>query len=235
MMDSGSMRAAWSPSGRCHAFDAKADGYCRAEAVNTVFLKLLSDAVRDGDPIRAIIRGTATNSDGYTQASPTPAARPRLLQSTPHMRIPGSMRVYSGTGFLECHGTGTPVGDAIEVKAAAGVLAQGRDLFEPLIIGSVKGNIGHSEPAAGISGLIKAMTAVETGMIPGSPTFVTPNPNIDFFGLRVRAARENIPWPEALSHYRRAKASTLLVMADPTPTSCWKTQPTFYSTGTPPS
>lgn len=85
------------------------------------------------------------------------------------------------------------IGDRIEVKAAASVLAKGRNPLEPLIIGSVRGDIGHSEPAAGISGLIKAMMAVETGMISGNPTFVTPNPNIDFSGLHVRATRDNIP------------------------------------------
>lgn len=208
MMDTGSMRAAWSPSGRCHSFDAKADGYCRAEAVNAVFLKLLSDAVRDGDPIRAIIRGTATNSDGHTPGITSPSGEAQAAAIRAAYADSGLDGVYSGTGFLECHGTGTPVGDAIEVKAAAGVLAQGRDLLEPLMIGSVKSNIGHSGPAAGISGLIKAMIAVETGMIPGNPTLVTPNPNIDFFRLRVRATRQNIPWPEALSHYRRASVNS---------------------------
>lgn len=207
-MDTGTMRAAWSPTGRCHSFDAKADGYCRAEAVNTVFLKRLCDAVRDGDPVRAVIRGTATNSDGRTPGITNPSGEAQVAAIRAAYADAGLEGNYAGTGFLECHGTGTPVGDAIEVKAAASVLAHMRNPSDPLIIGSIKSNIGHSEPAAGISGLIKAMMAVETGMIPGNPTFVTPSPNIDFQGLRVRATRENLPWPEALDHYRRASVNS---------------------------
>lgn len=207
-MDTGTMQAAWSPTGRCHSFDAKADGYCRAEAVNAVFLKLLSDAVRDGDPIRAVIRGTATNSDGRTPGITNPSGEAQIAAIRAAYADAGLEGAYAGTGFLECHGTGTPVGDAVEVRAAASVLAHMRDPFDPLIIGSVKSNIGHSEPAAGISGLMKAMMAVETGIIPGNPTFVTPNPNIDFQGLRVCVIRENTPWPEALSHYRRASVNS---------------------------
>ena len=208
MMDTGSMRAAWSPSGRCHSFDAKADGYCRAEAVNAVFLKLLSDALRDGDPIRAIIRGIATNSDGHTPGITRPSGEAQAAAIRAAYADSGLDGVYYGTGFLECHGTGTMIGDTIEVEAAASVLAKERSPLEPLIIGSLKSNIGHSEPAAGISGLIKAVMAVETGMIPGNPTFATPNPNIDFFGLHVRATRESVPWPESLSHYRRASINS---------------------------
>lgn len=208
MMDTGTMRAAWSPSGRCHSFDAKADGYCRAEAVNAVFLKLLSDAVRDGDPIRAVIRGTATNSDGHTPGITKPSGEAQAAAIRAAYADAGLDGNYDKTGFLECHGTGTPVGDVIEVEAAASVLAQMRNPSDPLIIGSIKSNIGHSEPAAGISGLIKAMIAVETGIIPGNPTFITPNPDIHFQGLHVRAIRESIPWPKALSHYRRASVNS---------------------------
>ena len=108
----------------------------------------------------------------------------------------------------ECHGTGTPTGDPLEVKGAASVLAHMRAHSEPLIIGSIKGNIGHSEPGAGISGLIKAMMAVEHGWIPGNPTFVIPNPKIDFEGLRIHAAPSAIPWPKALHTYRRASVNS---------------------------
>ncbi len=208
MMDRGTMRAAWSSTGKCHSFDAKADGYCRAEAVNAIFLKPLSDAVRDSDPIRAVIRGTATNSDGRTPGITNPSGEAQIAAIRAAYSAAGLDGAYAETGFLECHGTGTPVGDVIEVKAAASVLAHMRERSNPLIIGSVKSNIGHSEPAAGISGLIKAMLAVETGIIPGNPTFIIPNPNIDFEGLRVFATQKNIVWPETLNHYRRASVNS---------------------------
>ncbi|KAJ0420834.1 hypothetical protein BJY00DRAFT_312760 [Aspergillus carlsbadensis] len=209
LQELGTMRAAYSPTGRCHTFDKKADGYCRAEAVNAVYLKRLSDAIADGDPVRAIIRGTATNSDGWTPGinSPSSAAQAAVIRAA-YADAGLSKEQYAETGFLECHGTGTPAGDPLEVKGAASVLASMRNPSEPLIIGSIKSNIGHSEPGAGISGLIKAMLAVEQGIIPGNPTFVDPNPNIDFAGLRVQPSRSNLPWPKASSHYRRASVNS---------------------------
>ncbi|KAK1975925.1 hypothetical protein LZ30DRAFT_785922 [Colletotrichum cereale] len=216
LQETGTLRAAYSATGRCHTFDAKADGYCRAEAVNAVFLKRLSDAVRDGDPIRAVIRGTANNSDGRTPGINSPSSEAQAAVTRAAYADAGlgpglgldSHPQYTETGYLECHGTGTPAGDPLEVKGAASVLCQGRTSSEPLIIGSLKSNIGHSEPGAGISGLIKATMAVESGTIPGNPTFVTPNPNIDFEGLRVRPTRWNMPWPKASNKYRRASVNS---------------------------
>ncbi|KAH1615370.1 hypothetical protein KXX21_000900 [Aspergillus fumigatus] len=205
----GTMRAAYSASGKCHTFDAKADGYCRAEAVNAVYLKRLSDAVRDGDPIRAVIRGTASNSDGWTPGINSPSAEAQaamIREAYANAGIDSSE--YAETGYLECHGTGTPAGDPTEVKGAASVLAHMRPPASPLIIGSVKSNIGHSEPGAGLSGLIKAMLVVEEGEIPGNPTFLNPNPAIDFDNLRVYATRIRIPWPKESSHYRRASVNS---------------------------
>ncbi|KAJ5174169.1 Acyl transferase/acyl hydrolase/lysophospholipase [Penicillium canariense] len=98
-------------------------------------------------------------------------------------------------GYLEAHGTGTLAGDPIEVAAAALVFAPTRLAHQPLIIGSVNSTIGHSEPAAGVSGLIKAVLAVEKGVIPANPTFIDPNPKIDFEGLKVKASRAALPWP----------------------------------------
>ncbi|WYZ35337.1 hypothetical protein EsH8_I_001613 [Colletotrichum jinshuiense] len=205
----GTLRAAYSASGRCHTFDAKADGYCRAEAVNAVFLKRLSDAIKDGDPIRAVIRGTANNSDGRTPGINSPSSEAQAAVTRAAYADAGlDSSHYAETGYLECHGTGTPAGDPLEVKGAASVLAHMRPSSEPLIIGSLKSNIGHSEPGAGISGLIKATMAVESGTIPGNPTFITPNPNIDFEGLRVRPTRWNIPWPKTSSNYRRASVNS---------------------------
>ncbi|KUI67059.1 Lovastatin diketide synthase LovF [Cytospora mali] len=193
--DSGPMRNASSFTGRCHTFDKKADGYIKAEAINCVMLKRLSDARRDGDPIRGIIRGTATNSDGKTPgiASPNSKAQAMAIRSA---YANAGITDLTATSYIEMHGTGTQAGDPEEVKGVASVFAALRPIDSPLIIGSIKSNIGHSEPAAGVSGLIKAVLAVEKGRIPGNPTFIDPNPNIDFKGCRVTATRYTIPWPE---------------------------------------
>ncbi|KAL4946450.1 hypothetical protein BDV06DRAFT_234051 [Aspergillus oleicola] len=103
---------------------------------------------------------------------------------------------FGQTAYLECHGTGTQAGDATEVRGLASVFSGSRTSHNPLIIGSVKSNIGHSEPAAGLSGLIKAVLAVEKGAIPGNPTFVDPSPKIDFAGSKVKASRSMIEWPK---------------------------------------
>ncbi|KAI6303792.1 Type I Iterative PKS [Pyricularia oryzae] len=198
--EGGLMRNAASASGRCHTFDAKADGYCRAEAVNAVFLKRLDDAVRDRDPIRAVIRGTACNNDGRT---PTGITSPSAEAQTAAIRAAyanAGIADLDQTAFLECHGTGTQAGDPIEVQGAAAAFATparkaGRR--DPLLIGSCKSNIGHSEAGAGISGLIKAVLAIERGVIPGNPTYVTPNPKIDFKASCVEVVGRNLQWPKS--------------------------------------
>ncbi|KUJ19568.1 uncharacterized protein LY89DRAFT_696039 [Mollisia scopiformis] len=201
----GNMKTAHSLTGRCHTFDKKADGYAKAEAVNAVILKRLDDAIRDGDPIRAIIRGTATNSDGRTPgiASPSSEAQARAIRSA---YANAGITDYSITSYLECHGTGTQAGDPIELTGAASVFAPTRLIDDPLRIGSIKSNVGHSEPSAGISGLLKTILALEKGIIPGNPTFNDPNPKIDFENLRVRPSKANIPWPDV--PYRRASVNS---------------------------
>jgi acyl transferase domain-containing protein len=205
-MDMGAMRGASSATGKCHTFDAKADGYIKAEAVNAVYLKRLDDAIRDGDPIRAVIRGTSTNSDGRTPgiASPSSEAQAAAIRAAYEN---AGISDFNKTGYLECHGTGTLAGDPIEVAGAASVFGPTRNVDNPLLIGSVKSNIGHSEPAAGISGLLKAVLAVETAIIPGNPTFIDPNPKIEFEKLRVRASRSTVKWPNRYS-FRRASVNS---------------------------
>lgn len=190
----GMMRATQSASGKCHTFDAKADGYVKAEAINAVFVKRLDDAIRDGDPIRAVILGTSTNSAGRTPglASPSSEAQAAAIRQA---YANAGITNFNETGYLECHGTGTLAGDPVEVAGAASVFAATRSEGQELVIGSIKSNIGHSEAAAGISGLIKAILAVERGIIPGNPTFFDPNPQIDFQSSRVRASRNTIKWP----------------------------------------
>ncbi|KAL8912790.1 MAG: hypothetical protein Q9171_002248 [Xanthocarpia ochracea] len=222
-MDGGAMKGASSLSGRCHTFDVKADGYIKAEGVNAVILKRLSDAIRHGDPIRAVIRGSATNSDGRTPgiASPSSEAQATAIRAA---YANAGISDLSGTAYLECHGTGTQAGDPTEVGGVASVFAPSRTFDNPLLIGSVsrsdnpqstlaglttkqiKSNIGHSEPAAGISGLLKTILSIEKGIIPGNPTFMIPNPKIDFQSLKVRASRTAIPWPK--TEVRRASVNS---------------------------
>ncbi|CAG5139713.1 uncharacterized protein ALTATR162_LOCUS550 [Alternaria atra] len=181
-------------SGKCHTFDSKADGYIKAEAVSMVYLKRLEDAIRDKDPIRAIIRGTATNSDGWTAgiASPNHEAQSAAIRQAYKN---AGIRDLNVTSYVEFHGTGTRVGDSLEATGVANVFAPSRDPAKPLRIGSVKSNIGHSEPAAGLSGLLKTVLSLEKGVIPGNPTFVDPSPKIDFEKWKLRASRVATPWP----------------------------------------
>ncbi len=182
-----------SPTGRCHAFDARADGYVRAEGAGVVILKPLRDALADGDPIRALILGTGVNSDGHTMGMslPSEASQSALLQS-----------VYSSAGidpdrlaFVEAHGTGTQAGDPIELSALGKSLARHRTA--PLPIGSVKTNLGHLETASGMAGLIKTILALEHRQLPASLHFETPNPNIPFTDLNLEVAASGRALPDA--------------------------------------
>lgn len=183
-----------SPSGRCRAFDAAGDGYVRAEGGAVVFLKPLAQARRDGDPIHALILGSAVNSDGRTRglSMPNPDAQEALLASA-----------YADAGvdprelaYVEAHGTGTAAGDPQEARAIGRVLARERDASDPLPIGSVKTNLGHLEPASGMAGLIKAVLALRHRAIPASLHFRTPNPDIPFADLNVKVASEHAALPE---------------------------------------
>lgn len=126
-----------SASGLCHTFDAKADGYIKAEAVNMVILKRLDDALRDRDPIRAVIRGSATNSDGWTAgiASPSSEAQAAAIHQA---YLNAGISDFSATSYLECHGTGTRAGDVIETKGIASVFSAHRAPNKPLHVGSVR-------------------------------------------------------------------------------------------------
>lgn len=192
-------------SGKCHTFDAKADGYIKAEAVSMVYLKRLSDAIRDRDPVRAIIRGTATNSDGWTAgiASPNSDAQSAAIKQAYKN---AGIADLSQTSYVEFHGTGTRAGDSIEADGVASVFTQCRSPEKPLRIGSVKSNIGHSEPAAGLSGLLKTILSLEKGIIPGNPTFIDPSPKINFEKLRISACRTSTPWP--VVPFRRASINS---------------------------
>ena len=180
-----------SPEGKCKAFDASANGFVRGEGAGMVMLKKLSAALADGDPIHAVIIGSALNQDGHTNgiSLPSPDAQARLVRDA---------CVDAGidpahVGYIEAHGTGTAVGDPIEAHALAEALCADRE--EPLVIGSVKTNLGHLETASGVAGLVKAALVLKHGRIPASLHFENPNPNIDFAGLKLRVAVENEAFP----------------------------------------
>ncbi|KAK7422917.1 hypothetical protein QQZ08_009273 [Neonectria magnoliae] len=206
-IESGSLRGTISESGKCHTFDNKADGYVKSEAVNCVYVKRLRDAIRDGDPVRAVIRATSSNSDGRTPGIASPSSEAQAAAAMAAYTRAG-ISDLSRTGYLECHGTGTPAGDPIEVNGASMVFKASHPAHDPLIVGSIKSNIGHSENAAGISSLLKATLAVESGLIPGNPTFITPNPKIDFAKLHLRPSRVAVNWPKSKNDYRRASVNS---------------------------
>lgn len=175
LIDAGSVGSAHSPTALCHTFDVAADGYVKAEAVSAVIVKRLSDAIRDRDPIRAVVLGTASNSNGRTAGIASPNSEAQALAIRAAYASAGITDLNSTT-YLECHGTGTQAGDPTEVRGIGSIFAATRSADKPLIIGSIKSNIGHSEPAAGLSGLLKAVLSIENGLIPGNPTFINPSP-----------------------------------------------------------
>jgi acyl transferase domain-containing protein/SAM-dependent methyltransferase len=182
-----------SPEGRCKAFDASANGFVRGEGAGMVLLKRLSRAVADGDPIHGVIIGTALNQDGHTNgiSLPSSEAQARLVRDA----CADAGVAPSQIGFVEAHGTGTAVGDPIEAHALAAALCEDRSEETPLLIGSVKTNLGHLETAAGVAGLVKALLVLKHRRIPGSLHFETPNPNIDFTALKLRVPTALEPFP----------------------------------------
>ncbi len=180
------------PDGKCKTFDAAADGYVRGEGCGVVVIKRLEDAIRDRDRIRAVIRGSAINQDGASGGLTVPngVAQQRVIAEA----LQRAGVAAADVGYLEAHGTGTSLGDPIEVQAAGAALGQGRDPSRPLLIGSVKTNIGHLEAAAGIAGLIKVILSLEHQMLPKHLHFENPSPHIPWDRLAVRVVDEAHPW-----------------------------------------
>ncbi|OIW31083.1 putative polyketide synthase [Coniochaeta ligniaria NRRL 30616] len=190
-----------SPTSTCHTFDETADGYGRADAVGAVYLKRLSDAVRDGDPIRGVIRSSAVNSNGKVPAvGITHPNREGQADVIAQAYKRGGDLDPRLTGYFECHGTGTAIGDPLEVHAVSVAMNKERDPAEddPLWIGAVKTNIGHSEAASGLSALIKAILIVERGVIPPTRGLVKPNPKISWKDWQVRVVTEPVSFPHHL-------------------------------------
>jgi len=194
-----------SPVGRCKTFDSSADGYVRSEGCGILVLKRLSDAERDGDRVLAVIPGSAVNQDGASSGLTVPngGAQQRLIGTV----LARAGLVGGDVDYLEAHGTGTPLGDPIEVQAAAAAYAGSRDADRPLLMGSVKSNIGHTESASGAAGLIKVVLSLQNGVLPQSLHFDNPSPHIPWESLPVRVVDKAIPW-EATGRPRRAGVSS---------------------------
>jgi myxalamid-type polyketide synthase MxaB len=181
------------PDGRCKTFDAAANGYVRSEGCGVVVLKRLADAQRDGDNILAVIRGTAINQDGASNGLTAPNG---LAQEAVIRRALDAAQLDPHTiSYVEAHGTGTPLGDPIEVKALEAVYGANRAPEQRLLVGSVKTNIGHTEAAAGIAGLMKVVLALQHGHIPPHLHFQTINPHLAASSITVPG--EGVSWPQS--------------------------------------
>ncbi|QRP21236.1 type I polyketide synthase [Corynebacterium macginleyi] len=183
-----------SPTSAIHAFSDDADGIVRADAAGVLVLKRLEDAEADGDDIRAVLKGSAVNSDGHSNGltAPNPEAQEDVLR-----------RAYADAGvapqdvdYVEAHGTGTILGDPIEASALGRVLGAGRGVESPVLLGSAKTNIGHSESAAGVVGLIKVIEAMRHDIIPANINYAGPNRYIDFATERLEVVEDPREWPE---------------------------------------
>jgi acyl transferase domain-containing protein len=183
---------ALSPEGRCKTFDNDANGFARAEGCGVVILKRLSDAQRDGDNILAVIKGTAVNQDGRSNGftAPNVTAQEQLLKTA----LADANISPEEVGFIEAHGTGTKIGDPIEVEAIAKVYKSYKTKENPLLIGSVKSNIGHTEAAAGIAGMLKAILCLQHNQIPKNLHFKTPNELIHWDSLPIKVPTSLLPF-----------------------------------------
>jgi acyl transferase domain-containing protein len=188
------------PDGRCKTFDAGANGMGRGEGCGAIALKRLSDAIADGDNILALIRGSAVNQDGRSSALTVPngVAQKKLIRQA----LANSNVEAADIDYIEAHGTGTSLGDPIEVEALGEVFGNNHSQDHPLVIGSVKTNIGHQEGAAGIAGLLKVLLALQNEEIPPHLHFKKPNPRIAWDKLPIKIPVDRTPW-------RRGKKSRI--------------------------
>ncbi|KAI0415269.1 putative polyketide synthase [Xylaria grammica] len=182
-----------SPSSHCYTFDDRANGYARGEGVCVMMLKSLDDALRDGDTIRAVIRGSGTNQDGKTPGivQPNSDAQATLIRQT----YEAAGLNYADTQYFEAHGTGTPVGDPLELGALASTFGTTKRTDQPLYVGSVKTNIGHLEGCAGLAGLLKTILSLENGVILPSLNYDNPNPKLRLDDWHIKIPTQPIAWP----------------------------------------
>lgn len=192
------------PDGRCKTFAAGADGYVRSDGCGVVVLKRLEDAERDGDRVLGVIRGTAVNQDGRSSGLTAPNGPSQ--EDVIRLALKDAGLAPEALTYIEAHGTGTSLGDTIEMRALDETLGKGRSEGARLPVGSVKSNIGHSESAAGVAGLMKLVLALEHTTIPASLHCAVPNPQIDWESNRMRVPVEAEAWQRSEGHDVRAGA-----------------------------
>ena len=187
-----------SPTGRSRMWDADADGYARGEGVAAIVLKRLSDAIADGDHIECLIRQTGANQDGYSSGLTVPSseAQSALINKTYAKAGLDPRNPRDRPQFFEAHGTGTQTGDPKEAAAIHECFGQFRSQSDPLIVGSVKTVIGHTEGAAGLAGLLKGSEMIQKGLVPPNLLFKQLNPALELYyhGLHVPTVLES--WPK---------------------------------------
>ncbi|KAI0855253.1 polyketide synthase [Xylaria cubensis] len=191
--------------GVSYSFDERANGYGRSEGIGAIVLKRLSDALRDGDTIRAVIRNTGCNHDGHSPGLTAPAreSQAELMRKT----YAQAGLDPSFTRFFEAHGTGTPVGDPIEASAISEMFTPYRSPEEPLYIGAVKSNVGHSEGASGITSVIKSILTLERGIIPANAWFENRNSKIPE-EWHLKFPTKALPWPKTETGLRRVSINS---------------------------
>jgi acyl transferase domain-containing protein len=180
------------PDGRCKTFDALADGFGRGEGCSVIVLKRLADAIGDRDRILGVVRGSAVNQDGRSTllAAPNGLAQAALIREA----LASAQLEPERIGFVETHGTGTALGDPIEVEAIAATIGRTAEGAPPCLLGSLKANLGHLEAAAGVTGLIKTVLALREGAVPAQPNFHELNPHIALTGTRLAIPKALTPW-----------------------------------------
>nr|UPN67555.1 hypothetical protein [Pestalotiopsis sp.] len=207
------------PGGKSYSFDERAQGYGRGEGVACIVLKPLEDALRDGDPIRAVIRETGMNQDGRTQTitTPSPQAQQQLINSC----YERAGLDPQDTSYVEAHGTGTIAGDKIELGAIGATIGKGRTAEDPVHVGSVKANFGHTEATSGLAAVIKVAMMLERGKILPQALFQKHNPRIDFEALNIKIPTELLDWPAcdvrraSISNFGAGGANTHVIMEEP--------------------
>ncbi|MGW6913935.1 SDR family NAD(P)-dependent oxidoreductase [Kitasatospora sp. NPDC054939] len=181
-----------SPDGRCKTFSTDANGFVRAEGCGVLVLKRLSDARRDGDRVHAVIHGSAVNQDGASSGLTVPSGTAQQAVITAALADAGV--APADVSYLEAHGTGTSLGDPIELNSAWAVLGRGRKPGEPLQVGSVKSNLGHAESAAGMASVFKVVLALRHGRIPASLHCEELNPHVPWDEMNIRVVDSLTPW-----------------------------------------